>query len=496
MKLTDLFTDYIGLLREAATTAGQRGQDVPLPAVSGRSVTTAGSLHLYDFELQTGTGRMEDVPVTVLFEDGADPTEGLVLGNNGNRLLVQTFDAAGQTVHGATIVPDRSGFFETASRRLGEMVAKPDAYTLGPAERLLPWLAPDRPKGERPPLASQGVLTSLLDEPAEQQRTRLATMLVELVRNNKRILVVSPSHRRSDTLLAGFARTLRAGGLQYRSLLSRYEMSLQREMDGVAIHELGFEAQVYQFYARSSADKASLRRKYDRFRELTPLLAHKAEKQRDLDEVRLLEWRLLTQMSEIQAKIKEIDQTREQYETLPIWKRLAMQSVGKNLETLKDYRAIYEGSVQELLAQLDVAQQRIEQLKPEAAIPKDLRPEYQELKEDVLRLGGVKKIREMLMAEEGTNRQAFMQNRRVVVATAARVLTDPLFAKVRFDVLIADQAPLIPAPYLLASAGLVRERIILTGDPRDLPTDQPWRLVDQMAEPSDPALAEDTRPPT
>jgi hypothetical protein len=168
-------------------------------------------------------------------------------------------------------------------------------------------------------------------------------------------------------------------------------------------------------------------------------LAYKAEKQRDLDEVRLLEWRLLTQVSELQARIKEIDQTRDQYETLPMWKRLAMQTIGKNIETLAEYRAIYERSVQDLLCQLEVAQRRIEELKPEATIPKDLRPEYQELKDDITRLGGSKKIREMLAAEEGTNRQAFIQNKRVVLTTAARVLIDPLFAKVRFDVLIADR---------------------------------------------------------
>jgi hypothetical protein len=132
--------------------------------------------------------------------------------------------------------------------------------------------------------------------------------------------------------------------------------------------------------------------------------------------------------------------------------------------------------VQGLLSQLEVAQQRIEELKPEAAIPKDVRPEYNDLKDEIRRLGGTKKIREMLAAEEGTNRQAFLQNKRVVLTTAARVATDPLFTKVRFDVLIADEAPLIPAPYLLAAAGLVRERILLTGDTRDLPVDQPWRV--------------------
>lgn len=476
VRLTDLVDYYIRVVNETREAAAQQGQDTPVPVASGRCIATAGMLHLYELDLPSAANLMDDVAVTVLPGAAVEPTEGFVLGTDRTRLLIQTFDSVGQIVTAATVVPDTSGFFETASRRLGEMVSSPDAYTLGPAERLLPWLDPDRRKAERPSAQSEGVLTTIWSDNLEQQRARVATLLVDLVRCNKRILVVSPHHRGSDDLLAASARAFRAAGLQYRSLLSRYEMSLRTDTSGLSIHDLGFEAQVHQFYARSRAEKASLRRKYDRFRELTPLLAHKAEKQRDLDEVRLLEWRLLTQVSEVQSKIKEIDQTRAQYETLPIWKRLAMQTVGKNLETLAEYRAIYAQSVQDLLAQLETAQQRIDELKPEAAIPKDLRPEYQELKEEVTRLGGTKKIREMLAAEEGTNRQAFIQNKRVVFATAARVLIDPLFAKVRFDVLIAENAPLIPAPYLMAAAGLARQRIVLAGNTADLPTDQPWRL--------------------
>jgi hypothetical protein len=209
---------------------------------------------------------------------------------------------------------------------------------------------------------------------------------------------------------------------------------------------------------------------------LTPFLAYKADKQRDLDEVKLLEWRLLNRLSELQGKIKEIDATTAQYETIPVWKRLAMQTVGRNTVSMAEYRIIYEGMIRDLMDQLEVTQQRIAELKPEAVIPKDLRPEYSDLKEQVSRLGGTKKIREMLAAEEATNRQAFIQNKRVVVTTAGRTLIDPLFARVPFDVLIAEDAPSIPAPFLLAAAGLVRERIVLTGDLRELPLGQPWRL--------------------
>jgi hypothetical protein len=475
MKLTELLEHYASVLQTEQDASIQHGQDAPIAVLGGRRLTTSGTLHLYEMDLPDGVHLTDDLPVTILLGD-AEPTEGFVVGGTGKQVLIQTFDPIGETVASATIVPDVSGFLETAWRRLGEMLTKSGAYSSGPAERLLPWLDPDRSKEGRPQ-TTEGVLSMVWTEDLAQRRARLAQVVIEHVRGNKRLLLISPDHQASDKLLDTVARAMRGAGLQYKSLLSRYEMSSPVQAGAMSLSELGFEAQVHQFYARSRSDKASLRQKYERFRELTPLLAYKAEKQRDLDEVKLLEWRLLTQLGELQGKIKEGDATVAEYERIPVWKRLAMQTMGKNLASLAEYRTIYERMVLDLMSQLEVAQHRIEELKPEAAIPNDLRPEYNDLKEEIARLGGTKKIREMLAAEEGTNRQAFIQNKRVVLATAARVVTDPLFAKVRFDVLVADEAPLIPAPYLLAAAGLVRERIVLSGDTRDLPADQPWRLL-------------------
>jgi hypothetical protein len=197
-------------------------------------------------------------------------------------------------------------------------------------------------------------------------------------------------------------------------------------------------------------------------------LAYKRDKQKDLNEVKLLEWRLLTQLSEWQGKVKGIDKILTDYEALPIWKRMGMQIAGKNVETLAEYRVIYERKIHELMQEVEVAQVRIKELIPEATIPKELRPEYDELKEEIKRLGGTKKIREMLSAGEGTNRQAFAQNKRIMATTPGRILTDPLFRKVPYDLLIVDDAPRIPTPLLLAASGLIRERIILSGDTNDL----------------------------
>ena len=474
MKLQNLLTHYANQLQEERDQAMTDGLDAPIEIPKARHLHTVGSLHIYGLELPEGRSLVQDVPFTILPSNDCEPTEGVVLGPYKNEVLVQTFDAFGETVHHCTVIPDTSGFLETAANRLTDMASKPESFTLGPAERLAPWLDPDESAQAADPRsnAATSILTTMWDVDEVERQTQIGTLLVELARLNKRVLLISPDHESLDNLAGAMAMKLRNAALPYKSLLSRYELPIVQTTNGIKLEEIGFEAHMHQFYAKANSHKVALRKKYDRFRELTPILAYKRDKQKDLNEVKLLEWRLLTSLSEWQGKIKSLDKTVADYEAIPIWKRLAMQAAGKNVETLKEYRIIYERKIQELMGEVEIAQQRIRELIPEATIPKDMRPEYDQLKEDIAKLGGTKKIREMLSAGEGTNRQAFIQNKRIVATTASRVLTDPIFKRTRFDVAIIDNAPRIPAPCLLGASGLIRERIILSGNSQDL---RPWK---------------------
>jgi AAA domain-containing protein len=483
MKLAELLQFHSRSLADEGRTVSTRGADAPVASPNGRQVSAVGTLFFYALDLPAGATLPEDLPVSIVPGDQAgdiEPTEGVVIGREGDAALIQTYESLGRNVGPSTIVPDAAGFFQTAAQRLADMAGHADRFTLGPAERLIPWLHPDESARNRTAPESAAFTTFLSDDLAAR-RTKLVTLAVTLVRNNKRLLVISPDHRRSDEITGLIARALKHAPLPYKSLVTRYEMPVEKTVAGITLGELGYEAQMHQFYAKSRADKAALRRKYERFRELTPLLAYKAEKQRDLNEVRLLEWRLVTQTTDLQNRIKENNETLAAYESLPLMKRLGMQALGKNQTSLVEYNRIFERQIADLKGELDTAQRRIAELAPEAAIPKDLKPEYKELRDEVKRLGGTKKIRELLAAQEGTNRQAFLQNKRLVATTAARVAADPLFSKVRFDVLIADEAPWIPAAYLLAAAGLVRERIVLGGDQRDITTSKAWESRGSLA---------------
>lgn len=493
MKLLDLlhhFSTQLATHQEAAVQL-----DELIESGHAQKIGTAGALHLYSIEVPSGTSLLEDAPVTIVPPGDLEPTGGYVLRYQGRTALVQTQDSLGQSIMDNTLVSDTAGLFNLASKRLAEMAANPEAYALGPAERLAPWLDPE-PGEENPSArtsASAAVLTTVWHEDHAARWSKLGTLAVELMRNNKRVLLVAPTHDAVDRLLGVLAKTLRNAALPYKSLLSRYEVSVRAEAERVPLGELSFEAQMHNFFAKSRSHKNALRQTYDRFRELTPILAYKGQKQRDLHEVKLLEWRLFAQVSELQGQIKDIDKTLADYERLPMWKRLGLQTLGKNVATLGEYREIYEGKITGLMKEVEIAQARIRELSPEAAMPKEMRPEYDALKEEISRLGGTQKIREMLAAGEATNRQAFMQNKRLVVATPGRVVTDPLFTRVRFDVLIADDAPNIPAPFLLGVAGLIREQIIIAGDTHDLQGTQGlWRQQCLEPVPSQPAS---TSPP-
>ena len=470
MKLDELLTQFSSQLRHEREVAMNQGLDAPIDIPHASHLGKVGSLHLYSCQIAPETKIIADVPITLLPGNDMEATEGYLLGWMNGALLIQTFDHVGRTLEHSTLIPDTSGFLETGAARLSDMATKPDAFTLGPAERLVPWLQPS--PGSDAQTSRDNIPTTVLSmlwgDDRATRWTKLTALIVDQVRKNKRILLVAPNHETVDALTGATAHALKMAALPHRSLLCRYELPLTQKAGTVPIHELGYEAQMYHFYAKANANKVALRKKYDRFRELTPILAYKRDKQKDLNEVKLLEWRLLTQLSDWQGKVKGIDKILADYEALPIWKRMGMQFAGKNVETLAEYRVIYEGKIHGLMKEIEVAQVRIKELIPEATIPKDLRPEYDELKEEIKRLGGTKKIREMLSAGEGTNRQAFAQNKRIMATTPGRILTDPLFRKVPYDLLIVDDAPRIPTPLLLATSGLIRERIILSGDTNDL----------------------------
>ena len=370
---------------------------------------------------------------------------------------------------------DPAGFLQKLHQRLEDMLHRPSSYHFSAADRLLPWVAPD-PSVTDPMLRSTvvtSVLTTIWDADRAARRARLAAVVTDLVKANKRVLLIAPDNRTLTEALLATAQGLRGAGLQYRSFLCCYEPPGIASEGGINLRDLIFDVQVSTFLGKSQADKAGLRRKLERYLEVAPILRYKADKQKDLDEVRHLEWRLLTALGDTQAEIKRLENLLAVYDRLPLWQRLGMQAMGSNVATMKENCALYEVQKQECMNELEVAQARINELKPEAHVDPELRPEYEELRDEIERLGGITKVREVLVMEEDTKRLPFLQAKRVLAVTPVRVIGDAIFHSIRYDALLVVEGPRIPLPLLVACACLARERIVLAGDPHELPPPSP-----------------------
>ena len=377
----------------------------------------------------------------------------------------------GLVANEATGAADPADLTSKVRQRLEDILHHSSAYHFGPADRLMPWVAPETPVAD--PLLRSTIVTSVLttiwDADRVTRRTKLAATITELVKAHKRVLLIAPDNQVLTEALLAAAKGLRGAGLQYRSFLCCYDPPGIASEGGISLHDLIFDVQVSAFLGKSQSDKAGLRRKLERYLELAPILRYKAEKQKDLDEVRHLEWRLLTALGDTQAQIKTLQGLLTSYESLPVWQRLSMQVMGSNVATMKENCVLHEAQRREHMNELKIVQARINELKPEAHVDPEMRPEYGDLKDEIERLGGAAKVRDVLAMEEDVNRLPFLQTKRVLAATAARVISDAIFRPIRYDALVIDEGPRIPLPLLLACACLARERVVLAGDPQEIP---------------------------
>ena len=133
--------------------------DQPIHHVACGLKHSIGTLYLYELTLPRGSSIEHDTPLSIIPPDDMEPTEGIVLGGQGNVVLVQTFDAIGQSCANVTVVPDRAGLLATSAKRLRDMLGQPDTYRLGPADRLAPLLEATTGAGE---LSGIGTGSSIL----------------------------------------------------------------------------------------------------------------------------------------------------------------------------------------------------------------------------------------------------------------------------------------------------------------------------------------------
>lgn len=83
--------------------------------------------------------------------------------------------------------------------------------------------------------------------------------------------------------------------------------------------------------------------------------------------------------------------------------------------------------------------------------------------------GGLESVEDRIDEPYVPNELVLLRSKKLVCTTMARVCTSELFASLRFDMVVIDEASMASLPYIMALASKAERSIVIAGDPMQLP---------------------------
>ncbi len=422
-----------------------------------RLVASSSTMWVYSCGWDHEIPMTEEMPVKVRVKGSQATTEGRVVGFDNGTLWLGIRKNLGAVARPAYVQLDVESIFRALIRRLHEI--KRDCISMGkyPIGQLfsdeLSFATAE---------ASAGI--QVVDVPhIDVRRERVTEIVLDGLREGKRVLLTSAYNRDLDESLIAIVRVMRMEGLSYSTLVTRYPALALEGRGTTDLRELAFEQQFRANVGRVQAEQSALRTAFHRYQKLAPNVALAQEKKQDLEEVEALETRLIRAIDKIECKDTDLRLNVENYAEIPLWQRLSMQVGGKNPPTMHKMRSWCTEQLEALRKELDALYPRLSKAKQEAYLDPGILEEYEHSKEAIEAGGGIENVRSLIEKRPGESAHAF-EGRGLVAATAGCVASHDLFTGLSFDIVIVDGIDAVSLPLLVPVTCLARNKIVLVGD--------------------------------
>ncbi|MBQ28040.1 MAG: hypothetical protein CMH81_07905 [Nitrospiraceae bacterium] len=425
-----------------------------------RLVASSNTMWVYSCGWDHTIPMTEEVPVKVRVKGSQALTEGRVVGFDNCTLWLGVRKNLGAVVRPAYVQPDVSSIFQSLTRRLHDIERNLMSMVKYPFGQLF---------SDDLSLVNDETDSSvqIIDLPhSDARRERVTEIVLEGLREGKRILLTSAHNRNLDENLIAIVRVMRMEGLSYSTLVTRYPALVLEGKGTTDLRELAFEQQLRANVGRVQAEQNILRSAFHRYQKLAPIVALAQEKIRDLEEVEALEDRLLRAIDKLECKDTDLRINVETYADTPLWQRLSMQVGGKNPPTMHKMRSWCAEQLEELRQELLALYPRLSKARQEAYLAPEIWEEYERSKETVEARGGIENVRSLIAVDQGELGHVF-EGRGLVAATAGCVASHDLFNGLSFDTVIVDGIDAVPLPLLIPATCLARKKIVLVGAQSD-----------------------------
>ncbi len=449
---------------------------------------------IYRFEIPEGTYLrvVEDVEIYIAGED--DRVKGDLVSVENQFANIRLSEDKGKKVARLTIVWHSDAILRKMLERLTSISSDPAKFSIATSDQLfypvitsniMGWkeglILPQKTYIADPPKdlvvnqeqreslkkALQNKVTFIWGPPGTGKTQTLGMVAYNLIKGERKVLLASNTNRAVDNAILSVIDRYKDHGGNFVQELTRYgQIAL---FNNEELQQVSFEKQT-EFLRQEKLKK--VRKKLEllkRYKEVKRAFAVFDEQVRKVNELDRAVTQKSSNLNTVLLQLKTLRSQIDDFDKAGIIELLKRKFTGITKESLQSKFVKLQEQGRELKISIDSIQQDRESVEKGSAGLVELRQEFQELKTYVDRFGGEASLSEEIEKELQIDEGALLRDKKLTAATLAKIVMNDVFWHLRYDVLLIDEASMVCLPYLAALSALSTEKVIIIGDPQQLP---------------------------
>lgn len=446
----------------------------------GKLITKKLDKYIYKFELPEGVFiQVEEISIVI----NKNAIEGDVLSVDNQFITIQVKEDFGKIIPQLTV----EWFSDLIPRKIIERLSKikdnPSSFNLALTDLLF---YPNKSNivrnspiqcemdKSRNPEQEKAILGSLNNKisyiwgpPGTGKTTTVGFIIYNLIKNGKRVLFATNTNRAVDVTVRQVISAYKTFQKEFIDDLTRYGKPYI--LNDTDLDSVFFDNQIEKIKS-----------------ELTEKIKDKVELLQDYNYLKTLLNKnkiLLEQLNRLKAQIKEnenslstnlnevrnLDIKIKNYNNVGLLERLARSFLGNTLGELNVEFNEKKTSAKTLKSDLEETRIEYAGLVNNSSINNDDLIKFDLLKIEVHKFGGEEKLKNFIEESLNIDDASILKTKKFIGATLAKTVTNDVFFDLNCDTLIIDEASMVNLPYLAILSSLVKDSIVIVGDPQQLP---------------------------
>ena len=483
MKILNLLPSVLKAINFEIQELANRRNEITL--FNGEFIKKVDDYYIYRFEIPEGVSlNYVDTVELVMDQHFDNKIKGEIINIENQFVFIKTKVNIGEKINTLIIIWQSDIILRKLKERVEDIQRVPDDYYLSTVDNLFypesigtsPWrnslilpqkIKPNEDQLNAINLSLKNSICFIWGPPGTGKTQTLGMIAYNLIKSGKRILFASNTNRAVDVGVLALINRYSENEDDFIKEITRYGQIALVENEN--LWKASFEKQVelLREEMKSKIEKEiNLLRIYRKVKSEYIVLTEKVNR---LHNVNQSISEKENQFKSIIYKLKELKSQISNFENSNFITSIKHILSGVSKENLESQFTQFQTKGRLLKTQIDELKREKTELEEQTKNIDLIKQKYNSCKSKIDNYGGEKKLEEIIETGLTIDEFALIKEKYFIGATLAKIVMNELFWKLKFDVFIVDEASMVNLPFLYAIASLAKSKVIIIGDPLQLP---------------------------